>query len=759
MGIITTNINIANENLGNKLIFREDIINTIEDLKTAKVDNEHSKRSRIINMFRAHNIDCERNMSAKEYMKLLERSDIPSISTLPDFCWGEMVALYKNYKHPKDYMERLVNNLVAPEYNVPNTSIRLKILKQFLGKLNYLEGTRYYDEELKKIVFEEYGGVVADIEEDIFDKHMSKGHVYKPHKLLEAILEVFFDSLYMDGEYDSQLSSLIKIYDADTSMKTANEILKFIYDRNHNNKEKGKENNEKKKGCYIINESNPELVKKIQEYLYIKMTEKKQEIKDIIKEFEDLKTNRAQQFIFIAEVFNSKKFNCHFLDESFCNFINVQTEMALSPDISEEEALGIIYKVCEENPRKYSKINNELISCFRRYKQEKNEKYKKLEDNCSEPVAALKLLRICNDLAEGKFRDKVSEMKQLLYIFAFAFNMTVFTGLNREAYDFGKDISRQLFEDFYCDNVVRYICNFQKDGGSEEPLGITIQYKNFVEIVYLYWLNKDTEEFSCYRKLMSANEMINDIVEEHKKAHNQKKTLKIRTGAKYKRAEKIVERKDKVTIVYRNFFDGNSENFDFFGENNLEIGELLRKDEKDFKEFLLEHYNVDIKNYKGKQSDKAFENENEQKSASFIFQNLLKRIKDSSLELDSDYGIQKFYPSYGLEFLVNDLVSSDNLPYSIEFEKLVDRINDIMVSIYDDTNVVTRTKMMIAFYNYYVQKNKNSNYTEVFNDFCADYCNELNELLNESSYQLFSNKNLLDAMLLYSAFVNLRVRF
>lgn len=750
MGAITMGIKNANISFSKRLVFKEDLINAVNDLREAekskKTDTYHTKRGKINKMLKVYGIECNKSMTAKQYEKILKDSKIPSISTLPDFCWSEMIEIYKNYKHPKDYMERLVNNLAAPEYNIVNTSIRLKILKQLLGNLNYLKGTRFYDKNLETVILEEYNGDITAIDEKIFEKYMLPGHINRPEVLLEGVLSGYSDVLYSPEEYDEHLASMVSGYDASLADKKAVDILKYVYEKNHKDRNSGK-------SYYEINEEQPQLINALCSYLDDRRITVRDNLDETKEKLVALKKNRPEQFYAIKDVYNNSIFKFDFLNDDFIAFIEEHIDLELEEKLSESDILSQIEKACADNPKKFAKINEYLISCFRKYISAKKAVFEDLKEKSRKATKAFALLQICNELAEGKFQYKASEMKELLYIFAFAFDMTVNTGVNTVKYDYKRDIKKNLFEDFYCDNVIRYINDAQTDGGAEEPIGLTIQYKNFVEIVYLYWLNKETtDDLTCYLKLTKATEMIIKIIKEYKASEKKKETLK-EGGKKYIRAVEISERKDVITIAYRNFFEGNDKNYENYGAMNLAVGELLGKDEAEFKEFILKHYNFDnVTYYDGMIYNNAFENESEQNSAENIYDHLLKKIAQVDRREDNLH----VHHCYGLQFFNKHIFEDSDNVYENEFDKAVEKIDDMILNIGDDYTNVTRTKLMILHYIDFIQENKSNKYSDSFADFLYEYKDSLNDLFNECSYQFFSSKNLLDVLLAYSAFINLR---
>lgn len=115
---------------------------------------------------------------------------------------------------------------------------------------------------------------------------------------------------------------------------------------------------------------------------------------------------------------------------------------------------------------------------------EENIKKKKKSSKCA-------LLPLCTELAEGTFKTNNGQTRVNLYHFAIMFGMTL-----REKSGNGddlRDIQKNLFEDYYCDNLIRFLSDDSKDrsitcGWEKEPCGDGINFKNFAEVIYLYYL-------------------------------------------------------------------------------------------------------------------------------------------------------------------------------------------------------------------------------------------------------------------------------
>ena len=141
-----------------------------------------------------------------------------------------------------------------------------------------------------------------------------------------------------------------------------------------------------------------------------------------------------------------------------------------------------------------------------------------------------KLLKLCNDLANGIFRTK-GTTKKYLYYFALMFEMKFSL---TEPEDGDKTDIRNMFQDYYNDNLLRFLKDGEKEKAKEdnkaekeneekennkklstvetEPTGEGINYKNFAETIYLYFLYHKELDMSPGEKIDTAEDMIQQCV-------------------------------------------------------------------------------------------------------------------------------------------------------------------------------------------------------------------------------------------------------
>ena len=195
------------------------------------------------------------------------------------------------------------------------------------------------------------------------------------------------------------------------------------------------------------------------------------------------------------------------------------------------------------------------------YKQAKKDalKAKKAEAKKTEPD--YELLDMCNDLAAGNFRVN-GKTKVYLYYFAFMFGMTV--PLEGRVYDPERDIVKNLFQDFYNDNLMRFLEGDYTDprqasAFEKEPTGEGINYKSFVEVIYLYFLCHNESGMTPGERIDRAEAVIEKCIRLARKGGTARKV----SAAEY-------------TQVYRTQY----------------INVLMNKKEEEIPEYIVNNYMV-----------------------------------------------------------------------------------------------------------------------------------------------------------------------
>lgn len=195
------------------------------------------------------------------------------------------------------------------------------------------------------------------------------------------------------------------------------------------------------------------------------------------------------------------------------------------------------------------------------YKQAKKDAVKAKKAAAKKNDIDFELIEMCNDLAAGNFRVN-GKTKVYLYYFAFMFDMTVPLDGRHCAPE--KNIVKNLFQDFYNDNFLRLLSSDYTDPKNatafeKEPTGEGINYKSFVEMIYIYFLCRDDLNMTQGEKIDKAEAIIDECV---KRAKKEGKLSMINTGIH--------------TDVYR----------------DLHVNVLLNKEIDEIADYILAHYQV-----------------------------------------------------------------------------------------------------------------------------------------------------------------------
>ncbi len=115
------------------------------------------------------------------------------------------------------------------------------------------------------------------------------------------------------------------------------------------------------------------------------------------------------------------------------------------------------------------------------------------------------ILQWCDDMAKGWFRVSMKRRspRRDLYYLAFVLGMNVSLDQDQRSPQDFRDVEKNLFEDFYADNLLGYLGNYDKNymqGLEKEPTGAGIDWKNYAEVIYLYCLWQMAEDQDAGRR-------------------------------------------------------------------------------------------------------------------------------------------------------------------------------------------------------------------------------------------------------------------
>ena len=118
------------------------------------------------------------------------------------------------------------------------------------------------------------------------------------------------------------------------------------------------------------------------------------------------------------------------------------------------------------------------------------------------------MIDAANNFAESIF-DPSGTTRLWLYFFAFAFDLRFYPDTQSADYNSQKDVSR-FIKDYYTDNLIRDLD--LENTMQDSPSGIGINYKNYAECIFLFFLDYRNTE-SRHARFIKALEMIGLVKE------------------------------------------------------------------------------------------------------------------------------------------------------------------------------------------------------------------------------------------------------
>ena len=160
------------------------------------------------------------------------------------------------------------------------------------------------------------------------------------------------------------------------------------------------------------------------------------------------------------------------------------------------------------------------------------------KDAESAKAADSELLSLCNDLASASFRGN-GKTRVALYHFALMFGMTFSLDGSRER---DRDVERNLFHDFYSNELLQALDPAFSHAKTieREPTGEGINYKSFVECIYLYYLSHTELALTPGERIDAAERLISACI---RKANSLKKEKK--------RPLRLPSAAEERTLVYK----------------------------------------------------------------------------------------------------------------------------------------------------------------------------------------------------------------
>lgn len=318
------------------------------------------------------------------------------------------------------------------------------------------------------------------------------------------------------------------------------------------------------------------------------------------------------------------------------------------------------------------------------------------------PDGKFGLIKLADDLAAGKFRTG-GATKRGLYMFAMVFNMT------------GADLEKHLFRDYYSNNIMRFITDAYSDGlGDYEmtPSGQGINYKNFAEMIYLYFLgSNDTPE----NKIRLSAQMIREVKTENS------------------------VRREFPTIFYRGF-----------------RSKIFAQPPAQFKKFIADNYDCSLSatdSKTGKSYGIGFmQAQLEQNTALAIQKELLQKLSKLLDVRECRYGL------WFVDLKALDVPDSSRFR---DFKILLECLDKLLKNenLFDPKNV-SRTSLEVIYYYYYNEFHNTSDVPDTRQNFerhLRNFKSGLDKFLERAFYQPFDTRNFFDVALAFSSYAYLNL--
>ena len=356
------------------------------------------------------------------------------------------------------------------------------------------------------------------------------------------------------------------------------------------------------------------------------------------------------------------------------------------------------------------------------------------------PRGKFGILKLADDLAEGKFRVG-GATKHGLYLFAMAYNMTYSPDENSATFNPATDIEKNLFRDYYTNNLLRFITDTYSGKSREfeaDPSGQGINYKNFAEIICLYFI---VGNYTPLEKIKLSAEMI-----------------------------------DRVQISQQhteNFSNSTIQSETKFFKNRLISEDIFNLSAANFEKFICKNYNCNT--FADNHAIGIMQSENAQNTAFQNYNEILSNIKKIGVDLKNcNYGLY-FTDISALDVtnvaqLLNLKTDKNNCE---KFLELLRGIHKFLGGFISDSKVgserqeisemknkflyistpseMTRTTLITAYYYFYNCAHENDdrkNFVEFFKSFKLG----ADAFLESADYQPLSAKNFFDLAVVFSAY-------
>lgn len=451
---------------------REDFSNALKQYRKAKKDGKVFRRADLERLCRTRGLDCDRLIADESLL-----STIPSKQELKEQLLEIFFGLYSYSPSPAAYMERIVRRL-APEFSAD--TVRSAILKKFVlgggadfGAYDTKAILAWSVEKMSSDGKERYREAPA-AEQLVLAAAELDDSIFTPDRLSAELTH--HEMLCLMGRrwkhLDSEINALRNrgIF-SDTASRARQQLRNFCKNQNIE---------------FDSKESVDELGRKI--------------------------TEKTRSFCI----------QCKFPFKENDDFIGLLR--------------GIMDILLKREPGEITNTQMEYVSaCFWMLMRKTTYTTKNKQEATADSLFKTdirdaerkkqgkewELLRLCDNLATGNFKTNNGNTRIWLYQFAIMFSMTIALKYD-DPRDPERDVVKNLFEDYYCDNMARFLDSSFADPNfastqEREPGGEGVNLKNFAEAIYVYYLYRTDLNLTPGQRIDNAKKVISKCIDRVKK--------------------------------------------------------------------------------------------------------------------------------------------------------------------------------------------------------------------------------------------------
>lgn len=454
---------------------REDFSNALTQYRKAKKDAKPSRRKDLERLCHARGVDCDRLVDDESLL-----TDIPTRQEVKEQLLDIFYDLFSYAPSPAKYMERIVRRL-APEFSTD--TVRVAILKKIvLGG-----GADFVTYDTKAIISWAVDKMPSD------EKKIYKASTASEQLALAAAQ--LDDSIFTPDRLSAELTHQEMLKLMDWRWSRLDKEIKELHNR----------------GIFV--DADNRTMQQLRNFC------KNQQIEfgfnDTIDELVSKITDKMETF------FNKNQIPAVNYDDfidSLHTIIDTLKKRAPEKITAEqmEYVSGCFWLLMRRTI--YINKNNQETTADNLFKTDIRDAERKKQGKEWE------LLQLCNNLAAGNFKSNNGNTRIWLYQFAIMFSMTIALKYDEQR-DPVRDVVINLFEDYYCDNMARFLdSNFADpkyaSTQEREPSGEGINLKNFAEAIYVYYLYRADLELTSGQRIDHAERKIRQCIYRAKKANN-----------------------------------------------------------------------------------------------------------------------------------------------------------------------------------------------------------------------------------------------